>query len=87
MRDSLLARDADARAAGAGLVNRILILGAFAERIPGDRLLKTGDAARLTGLSPQDFLTLALERGVVPMKSLPGGSYWRARSVYQLIEE
>jgi len=87
LRDALLARDADARAAGEEVITRALLIGALNARLPGDRLVSAVDASRLTGLSESDFHHLAqTAHGMDPARRVGATTYWRASQVYRVLD-
>lgn len=87
LRDAILIRDPDARNAGPGLITRTLLAATLQVKVPPDRLLSTPDAARLLGITDEEFDQLAYRKRVKPVHVLPKNSYWRARDVYGLAEE
>lgn len=86
LRDAILIRDPDARDVEPGLITRALLAATLHTKLPPDRLLTTADAARLIGLTVDEFDQIAYRRRVKPVHVLPKSSYWRARDVYALVE-
>ena len=79
-------RDPDAKKAGEGLLNRIMLLSTMNVRLPPDRLVNTEDAARIIGVTPADFDRMAYEAQIKPRYVLTSSSYWIVKDVYSLVD-
>ena len=86
LRDSLMVRDPDARKIGESFVTRILLLATMNMRLPADRLVTTGDAARLIGVDEETLDRLCYNAQIKPRYSLARNTYWLAKDIYRLID-
>ena len=86
LRDSLLVRDSEARAAGEGLITRVLLLATMNMRLPPDRLVTTQDAARLIGVDEDALHRLCYDAEIKPRYSLSKCTYWRSGDIYALVD-
>ena len=86
LRDSLLVRDSEARAAGEGLITRVMLLATMNMRLPPDRLVTTEDAARLIGVDEDSLQRLCYDAEIKPHYTLSKCSYWRSADIYSLVD-
>jgi hypothetical protein len=85
--DALLVRDADARILGRPALERLAYVLSLNCKLPDDRLLPTLTACAVVGVSPTDFVELALLHGMLPIRTTSSREYWRAGDCYQLISK